>query len=433
MKIIVIGTGYVGLVQGAGMAKGGHEVWCVDVDAQKIAQLQAGEMPFFEPGLAELVQAGVTTKSLFFTTDLRSCITGADAIFIAVGTPSRDDGSVDLQYIDAVADSIGSCLQAYTVVVNKSTVPVGTGKRVHDLIRRHYGGEFSVVSNPEFLAQGNAVKNFFEPDRIVIGVEVGDSRAEKLMCAMYDFVDTEIMVTDLATAELIKYASNAFLATQISFINSLAPVCEKIGADVTEIARGMRLDKRISPKAFLNAGIGYGGSCFSKDIKGLLHTVGDLDVSVPLLEEVEAANMRQRAILYNKVVSSLTAPLQESVIGVWGLSFKPKTDDTREAPALALIQRLLDEGVKQIIAYDPVSMARVREEIVDERLVLANDMIEPLAGAVLVLCTEWSEFVQADKTVLAEQLVGKTLVDGRNVMDKAWCVEQGIRYIGIGR
>ena len=430
MNITVIGTGYVGLVQGAGLAHAKHKVTCVDVNEEKINNLKQGIIPFYENGLEELVKEGIQTNNLSFSTNLAENLNNADIVFIAVGTPSREDGSVDMKYVDMVAEQISENLEKYIVVINKSTVPVGTGERVREIIQKKYKGEFSVVSNPEFLAQGRAVKDFLNPDRVVLGIEKGDVKAEKLMLQLYDFYETEKIVTDIKTSELIKYASNAFLATQISFINSLSHLCEKLGANIKEVAKGMKKDKRIGEKAFLNAGIGYGGSCFTKDIKGLFEMGEKENVDLLVLKAVEEVNKNQRIIFFNKIKNSFNGDLKNKKIGVWGLSFKPNTDDLRDAPSVDVINMLLQTEVSTINVYDPVVGKELFSEKVDDsRIVYKNNALEVLENIdVLVLFTEWDEFKNFDVRVLEEKMVGKVVVDGRGVFGES----ERFNYIGIG-
>lgn len=430
MKITVIGTGYVGLVAGACFADIGNEVWCVDVDQTKIDNLKNGIIPIYEEGLTELVQKNYKLGNLSFTTDINKAIKSSKIIFIAVGTPPMSDGSVNLEYVKVVAESIGKAMNGYKVIINKSTVPIGTGDIVKRIIAQNYKGEFDVVSNPEFLREGTAVYDFMNPDRVIIGN--GSLKAKKIVNELYAFQNSTIINTDIKTAELIKYASNAFLATEISFINSIANICEKIGADVTQVSQGMKLDNRISPKAFLSAGIGYGGSCFPKDVKGLIQIAHEHGVRFSILDAVEDTNSAQKQSILPKIQSLLGEDLHNKNITIWGLAFKPNTDDMREAPSLVIIKQLLDRDVN-IIVVDPIAINQAKL-ILGDTVKYEKDLTKSVLNAdCLVIATEWPEFKNVDLKQVKKLMKKANIVDGRNIFDKKEIKNLGFKYISVGR
>ncbi len=427
-KIAVIGVGYVGLVTGTCLADLGNEVIGVDIDKKRIEDLNKGIIPIYEPGLADLVVKNVEQKRLSFTTEIGKAIKESEIIFIAVGTPPLPDGTADLTYVKNVAEDIGKNIDGYKVVVNKSTVPIGTGDMVSRIIKQFYNGDFEVVSNPEFLREGCAVEDFMHPERIVVG-GTNNGRAMEIMVQLYESLKAPMVLTDVKTAEMIKYASNALLATEISFINSIANICEKLGADVKLVAEGMRQDKRIGKYAFLEAGVGYGGSCFPKDVKALIQIAQENGIRFSILEAVEATNEAQKQSLLVKIQKLIGEDLHEKKIAVWGLAFKPQTDDIREAPSLVVIKQLLDRGAK-ITVFDPV--ARLKDN--DENIVFSDDYYEAVKGTdCLVIVTEWSDFKKADLNKIKSLMKSPNVVDGRNVFEKKTMEEAGFNYIGIGR
>ena len=430
-KITMIGTGYVGLVTGTCLAQLGHEVTGVDIDKAKINGLNKGIIPIYEQGLEELVKENQKQKRLFFTTEIDKAIKQADIVFIAVGTPPLADGGVNLDYVKTAAESIGKNMNGYKVIVDKSTVPVGTGDCVTEIVKKYYKGDFDVVSNPEFLREGTAVSDFMHPDRIVIGN--GSAKADKILRELYSGFDTEsIIFTDLKTAELIKYASNAFLATSISFINSIANLCEKLGADVEKVATGMMLDKRIGTKAFLHAGVGYGGSCFPKDVKGLIQTAQESGVRFGILEEVEETNNAQKQSMLAKIQKLLGQDLRGKTITIWGLAFKPHTDDIREAPALVIIRQLLDRGVG-VKVFDPIAQ-EVGKKVLGNSVSYEKNLIDSVQGSdCLVIVTEWPEFREVDLKIVKTKLKHPNIVDGRNIFDPKAMKKLGFDYLSVGR
>jgi UDPglucose 6-dehydrogenase len=433
MKLAVIGTGYVGLVAGTGFSDFGNDVVCVDLDADRIARLRQGEIPIHEPGLAELVRHNLDAGRLAFTTDTAEAVRGADVVILAVGTPQSEvDGSADLRYLDEAARQVGRALTGYAVIVTKSTVPVGTGDRVRALVAAETRHPFSVASNPEFLKEGDAINDFMKPARVVLGVD--DERAARVLHALYApfvRVNDRIMVMDVRSAELTKYASNAMLAVRISFMNEIAMLAEKVGADVDRVRKAVGADPRIGPK-FLFPGPGYGGSCFPKDVKALAHTARQAEAHLEVVEAAERANQRQKQVLGQKVVAELGADLRGRRIAVWGLAFKPETDDIREAPALALIADLRAAGAA-VVGYDPAAMPNIKAQLGDA-LELAADMYAAARGAdALVLVTEWKQFRGADLKRLRDAMAGDLLVDGRGIWEPATAREAGFRYRTIGR
>ncbi len=434
MKITMIGgVGYVGLVSGACLADLGNDVICTGRDQQKIDGLKLGKSPIYEPGLEDVLERNIKAGRLKFTTNNTEAIQASDIIFLTVGTPSAADGSADLSQIDTAAMEIAEALKAeqtqrYRVIVNKSTVPIGTGERVRKIIADIYDGPFDVTSNPEFLREGSAVQDFSVPDRVVIGVE--SEQAKQILNELYIPQNAPILFTNLKTAEMIKYAANSYLATSISFMNGLAQLCEVVGADVTKVAQGMRYDQRIGQKAFLDAGIGYGGACFPKDVKALKHISEEHGAPLALLEVVEAVNKRQKIALVPKIETALNG-LSGKTIAVWGLAFKPNTDDMREAPSVALINALQTKGAK-INAYDPVAMDNARQYLPD--INYSTSPLEATSGAdALVIVTDWSEFKAIELTSIKQSLSRPLVFDGRNMYDPATVKEAGFDYISIGR
>jgi UDPglucose 6-dehydrogenase len=433
MRIAMIGTGYVGLVSGACLADFGHQVICVDRDAEKIAALRRGEIPIFEPGLDIMVASNVNAKRLEFTTDLTTPVGEADAVFIAVGTPSRrGDGHADLTYVYAVAREIAVALSGFTVVVTKSTVPVGTGDEVERLIREtNPSADMVVASNPEFLREGAAIRDFKFPDRIVVGTS--DERARRVLSDIYrplSLNQAPLMFTARRTAELIKYAANAFLATKITFINEIADLAEKVGADVQEVARGIGLDNRIGSK-FLHAGPGFGGSCFPKDTRALLKIALDHDVPLRIVEAVLAVNDNRKRAMARKVAAAAGGSLRGKTVAVLGLTFKPDTDDMREAPSIPLVVGLLDMGAK-VRAHDPVGMEQARRELPD--IEYCEDPYECARGAdVMVIVTEWAQFRALDLARLKKEMAGSIVIDLRNIYTPQEMEVYGFIYEGVGR
>ncbi|MCC6146191.1 MAG: UDP-glucose/GDP-mannose dehydrogenase family protein [Anaerolineaceae bacterium] len=429
-KICVIGTGYVGLVTGTCFADLGNEVVCLDIDETRIERLKNGIMPIYEPGLQQLVSQNVKAGRLTFVTNYEKALKDAEFAFIAVGTPSGVDGEADLQYVRSVAESIADQVEDKIFVVNKSTVPVGTGDWVADIIRKRRAGkplEFSVISNPEFLREGSAINDFMYPDRVVLGST--DRVAASKVAQLYLTLRCPIMITDLRTAEMIKYASNAFLATRISFINEIANICEELGADVRDVALGMGYDKRIG-SAFLDAGLGWGGSCFPKDVKALAHMAAIHGTHPQLLQAVMDINRNQRRRVIYKLRKALGS-LNEAVIGILGLSFKPNTDDIREAPALELIHLLQNEGAI-IKGYDPQAMENAAQVL--KRVQLCENPYQVAEGAdALVLATEWNEFKQVDFDRIYTSMKKPIIMDGRNLWDGEKLRSMGFAYYGMGR
>ena len=433
MKIAMIGTGYVGLVSGACFAEFGPHVTCVDVDAAKIARLLQGEMPIYEPGLDALVAKGIASGRLSFTTDLAHAVAEADAVFIAVGTPSRrGDGHADLRYVEAAAVDIAKALTGYTVVVTKSTVPVGTGRRVAEILReQNPQADFDVASNPEFLREGSAIGDFMRPDRVVIGAET--DRAREVMQALYRplyLMETPVVMTTLETAELTKYAANAFLATKITFINEMADLCEKVGANVQDVARGMGLDGRIGKK-FLHAGPGYGGSCFPKDTIALVRTAQEYGSPARLVEAVVQVNDTRKGAMASRVIAACGGSVRGKTVGVLGVAFKPNTDDMREAPRLAIVPALQD-AVAIVRAYDPAAMHEAAALLPGVHW--CTDAYDAAQGAdVLVIITEWNEFRALDLDRVGAAMRTRILVDLRNVYRAEDARAQGFHYASIGR
>lgn len=424
MKITIFGTGYVGLVTGVCLAEIGHTVTCVDVDEKKIERLNSGEVPIYEPGLEDLVKKN--RSSLEFTTNGQKAIKEAEVIFIAVGTPQMEDGSADLRFVHSVAKTLGENMDAPKVIVVKSTVPVGSEVEVKEIISKNFKGKFSIVSNPEFLREGSAIQDFMNPDRIIIGTNEEEA-ADKLV-EVYKPLNAPIIHTDIRSAQLIKYASNAFLATKISFINEMANLAEKFDANIEFIAKGMGYDKRIGEQ-FLKAGIGYGGSCFPKDVKEILHTAKSKGIELEVLEEVDEVNEHQKHVPVKKLKAKLD--LKGTTVAVLGLAFKPNTDDIREAASLTVIQDLLDNGVK-VRAYDPIAKEHVRKLFPDIEYV--DDLYQAIDGVdALIVVTEWDEIKNLDLEKVKGLMKTPIIVDGRNALNMKQAKELGFDYQGIGR
>ncbi|MGE0703932.1 MAG: UDP-glucose/GDP-mannose dehydrogenase family protein [Vicinamibacterales bacterium] len=431
MKIAVVGTGYVGLVLGACLAENGNEVICVDKDESKITMLEAGRMPIYEPGLEEMVKRNFDEERLSFTTDLPGAVRASDIVFIAVGTPQGEDGSADLGHVLAVAHAVGKALEKYTVIVDKSTVPVGTARKVRAAIASETTHPFSVVSNPEFLKQGAAIDDFMKPDRVVIGCD--DQRSAEIMRELYGpFTRTgaPIMMMDTASAELSKYAANSILATRISFMNEIANVCERVGADVDQVRKAIGSDRRIGT-SFLFPGVGYGGSCFPKDVKALVKSSSDEGYDFRILKAVEEVNVRQKLRLVEKMQQHFP-DLGGKTIALWGLAFKPRTDDMREAPAISIIERLLELGAS-VNAYDPEATETARR-IFGDRIKLAERSYEALSGAdALAVVTEWNEFREPDYGRMRQLMRAPVVFDGRNIYSPEHMQALGFTYFSIGR
>jgi UDPglucose 6-dehydrogenase len=433
MHVAVIGTGYVGLVSGACFSEFGVDVVCVDKDASKIERLKRGEMPIYEPGLDQLVETNVRAGRLSFSTDTAAAVAKADAVFIAVGTPSRrGDGHADLSYVFGAAEEIAASLKSYAVIVTKSTVPVGTGRKVEAIIRKvRPEGSFDVVSNPEFLREGSAIEDFMRPDRIVIGTE--SERARETMRNLYRplyLIETPMLYTSIETAELTKYAANTFLAAKITFINEIADLCEKVGADVQDVAKGIGLDGRIGRK-FLHAGAGYGGSCFPKDCRALVRTAQEANAPLTIIETVVKVNDERKARMADKVIAACGGSIKGKTLAVLGLTFKPNTDDMRESPSLAIIPALQKAGAK-IRAFDPEGMHEAKKLLPD--ITYCTNSYETMEGAdALVLITEWNEFRALDLERVKGLLRKPTVVDLRNIYKPADMAAAGFSYFSIGR
>lgn len=436
MNIAIVGTGYVGLVSGTCFAEMGIDVTCVDVNEEKIQFLLDGQIPIYEPGLEELVKRNVEAGRLHFTTDLSCCLDNVEVVFSAVGTPPDEDGSADLKYVLAVAKTFGQNIHRYTILVTKSTVPVGTAQKVKETVRaelekRGVDIVFDVASNPEFLKEGTAIKDFMTPDRVVVGTE--SEQAKKIMSRLYKpfMLSGERMIfTDIPSAEMIKYAANSMLATRISFMNDIANLCELVGADVNMVRKGIGSDTRIGKK-FLYAGCGYGGSCFPKDVKALIKTAEKSGYPMRVLKAVEEVNESQKSILFNKLMKHYAGQLKGKTITLWGLAFKPETDDMREAPALVLIDKLQKAGCR-VKVYDPISMTECKRRIGDI-VTYCKDMYEAaLDTDALLLVTEWKEFRMPSLAVLAKTMSHRVVIDGRNIYDAEEMHENGFAYYKIG-
>jgi UDPglucose 6-dehydrogenase len=431
MDISIIGSGYVGLVTGACFADVGHNVFCVDNDARKVEALQAGKVPIYEPGLEEVIHRNVSARRLRFTGSIQEGVDNSQIVFIAVPTPQQPNGEVDLSYIEKVAREIAGILKSYRVIVDKSTVPVKTGEKVAESIKRYnrHGAEFDVVSNPEFLREGCAVADLMHPDRIVIGAQ--NEHAIDLMKKVYEPFMAPILVTDINSAELIKHAANSFLALKISYINALSAICDASGADVEKVADGIGMDRRIG-RSFLNAGIGYGGSCFPKDVAAFITISEQLGVPFTLLKEVQRINAGQKE-RFLKVIRETLWVLREKKIAVWGLTFKPDTDDIRSSVAIDLVAEMLREGA-QVAAYDPKGMEKARDVAGITGAQLVSSALEAVDGAeALVIATEWTEFANVDLAVVKEKMTTPIIFDGRNLFDPQTMAQLGFRYHSIGR
>lgn len=437
MKIAIVGTGYVGLVTGTCFAEIGVNVVCVDTNREKIEALKRGEVPIYENGLEEMVSRNAKAGRLQFTTSLEECLDGVEAVFSAVGTPPDEDGSADLRYVLEVARTIGRYMRHYVLVVTKSTVPVGTANKVRAAIReeldkRGVSIEFDVASNPEFLKEGNAINDFMSPDRVVVGVE--SERAKRIMSTLYKpflLNNFRVIFMDIPSAEMTKYAANSMLATRISFMNDIANLCELVGADVNMVRSGIGSDTRIGRK-FLYPGIGYGGSCFPKDVKALTKTAEQQGYRMRVLQAVEEVNERQKCILFEKLERHFGGDLAGKTVALWGLAFKPETDDMREAPALVLVSRLLEAGCR-VRAYDPAAMAEARRRLGD-RISYATDLYDAVLDAdALLLLTEWKEFRLPSWAVIKKAMRQPVLLDGRNIYDKKEMEELGFVYHCIGK
>ena len=436
MNIAIVGTGYVGLVSGACFAEMGIDVTCVDINPEKIKCLLNGEIPIYEPGLDDLVKRNVEAGRLHFTTDLTTCLDNVEVVFSAVGTPPDEDGSADLQYVLEVARTFGRNIKKYTILVTKSTVPVGTAKKVkavieEELTKRGEQIDFEVASNPEFLKEGAAIKDFMSPDRVVVGIE--SDRAKKVMERLYrpfQMNNYRLYFMDIPSAEMTKYAANAMLATRISFMNDIANLCDLVGANVDMVRKGIGADTRIGSK-FLYPGCGYGGSCFPKDVKALARTAREYGYTMGVIEAVEAVNERQKEIVVKKLQDKL-GTLRGKTIALWGLAFKPETDDMREAPALVVIEKLLEAGAS-VKVYDPVAMVECRRRIGD-RVVYCKDMYDVVIDAdALAVLTEWKEFRIPSWSVIKRVMKQSVLVDGRNIYSKDEVIAEGFEYAAIGK
>ena len=432
MNICMIGTGYVGLVTGACFAGSGNNVACVDIDKEKIKSLSKGKVTFFEPGLKDLVKENYDEGRLTFTTDLKSALDQSEIVFIAVGTPPKEDGSADLLAVSEVAKSIGQNISDYKIIVTKSTVPVGTSEMIRDIVKKQTDIEFDVASNPEFLKEGAAVEDFMKPDRIVIGVdkqEVGEKLKQLYEPFMRSSDRTQIV--SIRSSELAKYASNAMLATRISFMNEIANLCERIGADVSDVRRVMGSDERIG-RAFLFPGVGYGGSCFPKDVKALIQTAEENGYKLKVCSAVDEANNDQREIFWKKIENHFNSNLKDKKIGVWGISFKPNTDDIREAPSLYIIEKLLEHGAI-VYAHDPVAIENAKAYF-DNRIKYVEHNYEACNSAdALVIHTEWNQYRQPDFNKLKELMNTPVIFDGRNLYDPRKLKELGFEYFPFGR
>ncbi len=435
MKVTFLGTGYVGLVSGACLAEIGHEVICADIDKKKIALLKKGIIPIYEIGLEEIVERNTREKRLKFTSDLKEAIEESEVVFMAVGTPEdKVTGQADLKYVFAVAETFGKHLNGYKIFVDKSTVPVGTAEKVEEIIKKASGGkhDFEVVSNPEFLREGAAVKDFLNPDRVVVGVR--SERARKMMEQIYRPLARNgrpVMFTDVRSAEIIKYAANAFLAMKITFINEVANFCDVAGGNVKEVAKGLGYDTRIGDR-FLYAGIGYGGSCFPKDVKAFIETGREYETHFRIIETVSEVNEAQRIKPFIKLKAEFGKTLKNKTIAVWGLAFKPRTDDIREAPGIENIKMFLDAGC-QVRAFDPVAMPNTKKVLTHKNLTYTKKALDALKGVdALVIATEWDEFRVVEFADLKKRMKGNVIYDGRNVFERSEAEAHGFTYFGIG-
>lgn len=433
MHIAVVGTGYVGLVTGTCLAETGNRVICVDIDAEKVQKMQAGTVPIYEPHLDIIFERNIKQGRLTFTTDLNEAIAESDIIFLALPTPPGEDGSADLSYILGVAEQLGKIMTGYKIIIDKSTVPVGTADLVREAVAKNYSGEFDIVSNPEFLREGFAVDDFMKPDRVVIGTR--SEKARKILEELYKPYTRQgnpILFMDERSAEVTKYAANSFLAMKISFMNEMANLCELVGADVDSVRLGIGSDERIG-KRFLFPGIGYGGSCFPKDVQALAKTSGQYGYDFKILEAVMDVNTRQKSILVDKIKARLGNDLRGKIFAVWGISFKPDTDDIREAPSIEIMKALKDAGA-EVKAYDPEGMENTKRQHPELGISYAENAYEALNGAdALVIATEWSQFRSPDFEELKSRLNGKIIFDGRNIYDLNTMKNMGFEYISIGR
>jgi UDPglucose 6-dehydrogenase len=437
MRIVVVGSGYVGLITGACFAESGVNVTCVDVDVDKIQQLKDGAIPIYEPGLESMIRRNVEKKRLSFTTDIKDIIDGSEVIFIAVGTPPGEDGSADLKHVLEVAKEIGRVITNHIVVVTKSTVPVGTSEKIrktiqNELDKRKVSVQFNMASNPEFLKEGAAVEDFLKPERIVIGID--NEKTGEIMKRLYmPFVlnNHPILFMDIPSAEITKYAANAMLATRISFINEIANLCDILGADINHVRKGIGSDSRIGSK-FIYPGTGYGGSCFPKDVKAIIRTAHDNGYELNVIKAVEKANEYQKSVIFSKMSKFFNNNLKNKVIGIWGLSFKPKTDDIREASSLILIEKLLQAGAK-VKAYDPAAMNEAKKQLGNKIEYTADPYEAVIDVDAMALMTEWAEFHLPDFNRMADVMKGKVIFDGRNIYDPAEIKKNGFVYFGIGR
>lgn len=436
MNIAIVGTGYVGLVSGVCFAEMGADVTCVDIDKNKIAALRRGEVPIYEPGLEEMLRRNVEAGRLHFATSLAECIDSQQVVFSAVGTPPAEDGGADLGQVWAVARDFGRAVSRYTLLVTKSTVPVGTAEKIEAIVREELAlrgeqVEFDVASNPEFLKEGAAIKDFMTPDRVVVGTT--SQRARRLMSRLYKpfmLMGERIIFTDVRSAEMIKYAANSMLATRISFMNEIANLCERVGADVNMVRKGIGSDSRIGKK-FLYPGCGFGGSCFPKDLRALIRTAEESGCRMSILEAVQQVNERQKGILFEKFMRHFDGRVEGRTVALWGLAFKPETDDVREAPSMVIIERLLKAGCR-VKVYDPVAMASSRE-VLGERVEYGCDKYDAAQGAdALMIVTEWKEFRMPSYSVLRSIMREPTIFDGRNIYDSEEAAEQGFTYYKIG-
>ena len=433
MKIAVIGSGYVGLVAGACFSDTGNDVAMVDIDPSRIDMLLAGQLPIYEPGLGEIVQRNAEGGRLTFTTDLASATSQADVVILAVGTPSAPDGTVDMQWMDTAAQQVAKAITSYTVVVTKSTVPVGTHKRITDIMAGETDVEFDYVSNPEFLKEGAAVSDFMKPDRIILGLK-GDRPLQTMRHLYAPFMrrSDRILVMDPASAELTKYACNAMLATRISFMNELSQMCDHFGADVTQIRKGMGTDHRIGPD-FLYPSLGYGGSCFPKDVQGMIAMGRSANRPVRVVEAVHLANIEQREAMFDRINHYFSNRLGKCKIALWGLAFKAKTDDVRQSPAITIAQRLVGSGAS-LAVHDPQAMETAKTVLGDKHIEYCTHMYDTLKDAdALVICTEWQEFRTPDFEKMADLMKGDVIFDGRNLYDLEWIANTPFRYYSIGR
>lgn len=437
MHIAIVGTGYVGLVSGACFSEMGIDVTCVDIDSDKIERLLHGEMPIYEPGLDEIVERNVKAGRLHFTTDLTSCLNDVDIVFSAVGTPPDEDGSADLKYVMDVARTVGRNMNKYLVLVTKSTVPVGTANIIRSVVqeeldKRGVKIDFDIASNPEFLKEGAAIKDFMTPDRVVVGVE--SERAKKMMEKLYrpfTLNGYPILIMDIPSAEMTKYAANAMLATRISFMNEMANLCERVGANIDNVRKGIGADVRIGSR-FLYAGCGYGGSCFPKDVKALIHTGKENNCRMHVIEAVETVNENQKSVVFEKINNAFGQQLSGKTIAIWGLSFKPETDDMREAPSLVIISRLLDAGAK-VKVYDPIAMNEAKRRVGD-KVTYCKDMYEAVIDAdALAVITEWKQFRLPSWSIIYKAMRNHLIVDGRNIYDREELQDMGFTYSRIGQ